>query len=446
MSKITLQCWLKNAWHDAAVLTVQNPEQGRSGSAELEYLPDYVARFIDIPAAQLGFEYPVDFFPHQCDHWPAFLLDIFPLGAARRVICLRIGLSNPGSLSHDFQLLRDHCPSPVGNVRVKESVSNNPAPAIGFPMEDVLKRDTNFLDYARDHGATIGGATGAGGEAPKLLVSLGNDGLYYPSGSIDESLCREHFLVKFPRHSSSLNDQIILEAEARYYQILDRMSHLESINTDPDGLPSIFFAADNRQGISKPSLWLKRFDANAGQRVGLESLYSLQGVIEPGQTVQHLDYLNTLCRYWTIRNQETHIPKLVSDYIKRDLLNVVLGNTDNHGRNTAILKTDTDIQLAPVYDLAPMCMDSEGMTRTSRWGSQELGGNFDWHGICDDAATVHNSLSSEDLWQSLQDFTRDDLIHIPELAREYKLPESVCHHPGINLNGLEKRLQNWGLL
>lgn len=36
----------------------------------------------------------------------------------------------------------------------------------------------NFLEYANEQGATVGGATGAGGVAPKLLLMLVKDKVY----------------------------------------------------------------------------------------------------------------------------------------------------------------------------------------------------------------------------------------------------------------------------
>lgn len=444
---ITLQTWLAGAWQTAATLSVLHPDRGRSSAIELEYDATYVARFRQYPAARLSLEFPVDFFPHHNEHWPAFLLDILPLGAARRAICLRLGLENYSSPIHDFYLLRNHCPAPIGNLRVLESALQQPdTPAIGFPMTDVLKRDSDFLDYAREQGAAIGGATGAGGEAPKLLVSLGCDGLYYPAGSLPDEQCAEQFLVKFPRHQSLQLDQTILEGEYRYYQICSRINHITSIDTGPRGFDSIFFSHHDDPLISKPSLWLKRFDRlDAQHRLGMESLYAMQGVSEPGQTVQHTDYLASLVRYWSEYNQQSKIEDMVLDYLRRDLLNVVLGNTDNHGRNTAILKQDDQLQLAPVYDLAPMCMDAEGITRTSRWGNLELGGRFDWRAICVAAATS-TGLSEETLWEGIRQFAKQDLLSVPDLASNYHLPDAVFNHPRIQLGNLKSRLANWGLL
>ena len=41
-----------------------------------------------------------------------------------------------------------------------------------FSKEDVAERNIDFLEYAQQMGAISSGATGAGGEAPKLLIRV----------------------------------------------------------------------------------------------------------------------------------------------------------------------------------------------------------------------------------------------------------------------------------
>ena len=63
-------------------------------------------------------------------------------------------------------------------------------------------------------------------------------------------------------------------------------------------------------------------------------------------------------------NPETEI----AEYIRRDILNAALRNTDNHGRNSAFLKQgDGTVALSPVFDFAPMFLDPEGIPHSSRW-------------------------------------------------------------------------------
>ncbi|MDZ7925548.1 MAG: hypothetical protein U5M23_16200 [Marinagarivorans sp.] len=41
-----------------------------------------------------------------------------------------------------------------------------------FSVQQVVERDSDFLSYAQAMGASAGGATGAGGEAPKFLLRV----------------------------------------------------------------------------------------------------------------------------------------------------------------------------------------------------------------------------------------------------------------------------------
>ncbi len=71
------------------------------------------------------------------------------------------------------------------------------------------------------------------------------------------------------------------------------------------------------------------------------------------------------------------------EYILRDILNLALRNTDNHGRNTAILRSDTEIALSPIFDFAPMFLDPEGINRVSRWEDERPGSQPEWAAICE---------------------------------------------------------------
>ncbi|MNY68505.1 hypothetical protein D3C86_2062810 [compost metagenome] len=69
-------------------------------------------------------------------------------------------------------------------MRVKESAeAMDQRESMGFERQDVISRDNRFLEYAYEQGAAIGGATGAGGEAPKLLLTQNKAGLLYPDAA-----------------------------------------------------------------------------------------------------------------------------------------------------------------------------------------------------------------------------------------------------------------------
>jgi serine/threonine-protein kinase HipA len=55
------------------------------------------------------------------------------------------------------------------------------------------------------------------------------------------------------------------------------------------------------------------------------------------------------------------------EFIKRDVLNLAMRNTDNHPRNTAVQVIDGEIRLTPLFDFAPMYLDPQVVPRTLRW-------------------------------------------------------------------------------
>ena len=67
---------------------------------------------------------------------------------------------------------------------------------------------------------------------------------------------------------------------------------------------------------------------------------------------------------------------------------MALGNTDNHARNTAVLKQlDGRIELSPLYDFAPMVLDPQGIARVSRW-TAEASGYPDWARVAEAVGAV----------------------------------------------------------
>jgi len=339
-------------------------------------------------------------------------------------------------LNEDLYLLGRSTPAPVGNLRIKESVEaledDDP---LGFTREDVISRDQRFLEYAYERGAAIGGATGAGGEAPKLLMTQGGDGLLYPDAILADEQAREHWFIKFARNQALINDQEILRSEHLYYRALQALG-IETVATEDLTL----------EEANKPSLWMRRFDrrvtAQGVERLAVESIYSLAGVAVPGSRMSHLEVITLLTGLWSNAGQQAEIPDLVAEYLRRDLINQILGNSDNHGRNTAIIRTQDAYRLAPIYDLAPMVMDAEGVTRTTKWPTTiELAGEVDWRAACNALAAI---LNPQDVFERLRQDAQQ-LRALPDLLRDSGLPEATFNHPAIALRNLDQRLIGWGL-
>jgi serine/threonine-protein kinase HipA len=440
MYTLTLQIYTAGKWLDAMTLIFAEPQKGFEGPCRFAYKQDYITGnfdYIQSPFARaVSARLPLDWDSVSLKKAPAFLHDIAPAGAAKRFLIARIGQEKPEEVSADLFLLGRSTPAPIGNLRIKESVDAlDNRPPMGFRREEVIARDNTFLEYAYEQGAAIGGATGAGGEAPKLLMTEDRAGLLYPDAVLDDAEVVRHWFVKFARNKAGQTDQDILRSEYHYYKALQTL-----------GIETIAVEGLALEEANKPSLWMQRFDRRVTEqgieRLAVESIYSLAGVTTPGSYMNHLEVIQLLANLWIQAGQADQVPDLVADYLRRDLLNKILGNSDNHGRNTAIIRDVDSFRLAPIYDLAPMVMDEEGVTRTTKWPKDlEVAGEIDWFGVCD--ALVEITHPEDSLERLRQD--ADRLLALPDILAASGLPDVTMNHPSIALKNLQQRLKNWGL-
>ena len=449
MYDLTLQIYEAGNWQDAMVLSFDSPEKGFESRCSFGYAQTYLFdNYEDIGtpfAKAVSARFPLDWDGRRSNA-PAFVHDIAPAGAAKRFLLARMGRDKPVDVGADLFLLARSTPAPIGNMRVKESAeAMDQRESMGFERQDVISRDNRFLEYAYEQGAAIGGATGAGGEAPKLLLTQNKAGLLYPDAVLDDADVTQHWFVKFARNKGTTSDQEILRSEYHYYKALQSMG-IETVVTD--GL-----VLEER---AKPSLWMQRFDRHVNQtgveRFAVESIYSLANITTPGSAMDHMEVIRLLAGLWREAGQTEQIPDLVADYLRRDLLNKILGNSDNHGRNIAIIRDVASFRLAPIYDLAPMVMDDEGITRSTKWPKNlERAGDVDWRGVCRAISNIDNPKDPLAGLSDLQDSferLREDANHfmaLPDILAAGGLPEVTMNHPRIALKNLEQRLKDWGL-
>ncbi|MGH7269102.1 MAG: type II toxin-antitoxin system HipA family toxin, partial [Polyangiaceae bacterium] len=347
-------------------MTAQESERGVSSPATFEYDLDYLDRMEKALGARdaraVSCRYPIAYDVPEEVTWPAFLLDVMPAGAARRH--WESVLQLPNNASSDWSVLIRGAGNPPGNVRVREAVDAVDVPSHpGFPRSDVLRRREQFVEYARANGAPVSGSTGAGGDAPKFLLREDIKGQWHADGALADSRTRRCWLVKFPR-TRDASDRLILRAEAGYHAVAKELG----VRTGGD----VTWESD--------CLFMPRFDRicrkGKVERLGLESLYSLAGVADFGSTIRKERQVDAVARFTT--NPETELREL----LLRDVLDVALGNTDNHARNTSVLKwPDGRIELSPLYDFAPMILDQRMIARVSRW---EDNADFpDWARVAD---------------------------------------------------------------
>lgn len=437
--KLTLQAFNDGAWQDAYLITLVKPEQGRNGAARLQAFKGYAASYFDQAGAYSFTAHhavnPMDIQAYSS--WPAIFDDLMPTGYARLQWLNLLGLQHAAATEQDIELLSRGIIAPIGNLRLKESVEyvltehSDALDVMRFPQSMLIQRDHDFLSYARQRGAVSGGATGAGGAAPKVLVRMNANQEVWVDTFQQDNSDDIHFLVKFPRGNTAI-DQDILRAEYHYYHELETLG-FSTIDISQMAL---------HEGERHPSLWLPRFDRQwcDGQvlRHGVESVFALLNK-PSGSYLSHQDVLQVLVSVVNTVTTEA----LVCEYLQRDLLNVAFGNTDNHGRNMAVLKKGMNVSLAPIYDFAPMKADPEQVLRTTTWGNTfELGGDIHWFALCDSLADY----GDPQVFKSHLSDLAVKLVDLPVRLQQRGVPESVLTMPAMGFSRLPQRLRDWGLI
>ncbi len=308
-----------------------------------------------------------------------------------------------------------------------------------FPIEQAIAMQYDFLEYANQQGAAIGGATGAGGVAPKLLLMVENEQVYIDADFAGKPLTATPYLIKFARNNRSERDNNVLRAEGIYYRVLAELLADTSLQTiDVEEL-----RIEEHQG--QVSLWLPRFDVvsenGLAKRIGLESVYS---IIEagPGSAQEHFDVIDRLWQRLE-RVSKMSPADFVKEYVARDLLNIVFGNSDNHGRNTAFLKLDNDVCFAPIYDFAPMKADPEMVTRLFKWGKDcEAGREVNFAQV---ALYLGEYCPPEEMMAFLNKLA-NKLINVPKTLQEQGCPKEILNFPAIGFNFTEQKLQRMGVI
>ncbi|WP_228064852.1 HipA domain-containing protein [Muribacter muris] len=347
----------------------------------------------------------------------------------------------------NYLLLKQGAIAPIGNLRIKQAVESFPKNETVrlFEKEDVQNRHTDFLEYANQRGAMAGGATGAGVEAPKLLLRQTQHGKIWIDNLQHGNSNDDYYLVKFPRGKRSPIDCDILRAEFHYYNELAAMG-FHTIDTHKMRL---------EEGERYPSLWLPRFDVQVDpqgntERYAMESVYSL---LEKGAGSM-LDH-EAVIRQINDKIKQSNLASItpfdtqtfVIEWLKRDLLNIAFGNSDNHGRNSAFLRNARQISLAPIFDFAPMKADPEGIPRSITWSSKtspplELGGEYRFDLIVQRLADL---CPPDRLLDELRQ-TAEQLIGLKARLLERGTPESILNFPAIGFDYLPDKLSRWKLL
>jgi len=356
---IPLEIFIDNKWHTLgeAHLNEDYLFQGIRAPGffeyDFQYLDTYGIHLFQNNIYAASVRYPVTYERYYEDVWPAFLVDIIPSGAARKYWLRQLQIKN-GPFA-DFELLEKGSINPPGNIRVKSDIQlfSDHHDHNGFAYEEIIERGIHFIEYAENAGAIVSGTSGAQGESPKFLLIEDFNGKWHGDGALPDKCIKKNWLVKYPRGKQD-SDYQILKLEAAYYEVAR----------------SLGAYVHGPLKWERNTLFIPRFDRIKQDktivRLGFESLISAMGVSEFGATKNIEDYIGVIRKY------SSHPKKDIQEFIFRDFLNILMGNTDNHGRNSAFLKTnDGKIELSPLFDFAPMFLDDAGIPRNSKWRNEK---------------------------------------------------------------------------
>jgi len=299
---LTLEIHWENTWHAAGEVRFMHSSQGLPGQPSFYYHANYAAAALEssgnldqtnlIDHRAVGVNLPCHFGgDYHAGEIAPVLRDIIPQGAGRRFWVSQLGHSKDPGQALDTTLLREGCVAPVGNLRIKEAAErfygrlNHQGTAL-FSREDVVERADSLIEYAQTLGIALGGATGAGGDAPKLLLAESLSGKFALEGTLADDQIFRHWLVKFPRGKKNRDDIAVLEGEGAIYQALEKR-----------GFNTIKGARIDRAG-KHTTLWLPRFDREVTKKGiahhGVESVYSIMGHIGDGAALNHVEIIGRL--------------------------------------------------------------------------------------------------------------------------------------------------------
>lgn len=419
----TLQIFAGGRWVDFSIIAARQD----AGGSFFEYDLDYA---FEAGAEAVSSRYAVDATLHTFPHWPPFFYDLIPQGSGRKFLLGELKLvDGPGA---DFALVVAGAFNPIGRIRVKEAVEyfarhvqrhDARRTDRGFTLEEIAARGEEFHERMMIHSMLAAGTTGVQGAAPKYLLTKDRQGLWHADGALPDEEAESHFIVKRPR-GSTFADKKVLRNEAAYMEVAAAMG----IRTH-----GALQRVDD-------SLFIPRFDRRVENgkviRLHQESVASLAGLIGFDARPSQFELLNAIRSHVTDKTSET------VEFLKRDVLNLAMRNTDNHARNTAVQKIGDEVCLTPLFDFAPMYLDPEGIARAARWyhpdSKREL---LNWRDVLtalelDDA---ERAVISHELWKF-----GDQMSELSNYMREAGVDEDIVTFLQLSIDEQVRQLRSLG--
>jgi len=124
----------------------------------------------------------------------------------------------------------------------------------------------------------------------------------------------------------------------------------------------------------------------------------------------------------------------------RDVLNLAMRNTDNHARNTAVQRLPGGtVQLAPLFDFAPMFLDPEIIPRSCHW--QASGGKVQraWTEIVEGLEVDDSERSA--IAEALHRFA-PRVAALPEIAKDCGVEARVIDACRMTIDAQAQQLES----
>ncbi len=408
---VTIQRFTKGCWIDvASVALAGDPSKGLATSTVTAYVIDYAIENLDRrDAAALSAGLPVQLDARKSPRWPAFLVDLLPQGYGRAELLQQLGASAIAGPEAEWPLLLAGAGNPIGHLRVREAFEwlcerSGSLPSRGFSFDEIAARSDDFVEFLASHGLFVAGSSGVQGEWPKILLTEDRDGLLHLDHALPDELAHQHWLVKFGRGTDAALARI-LELEASYMRVARRLG----------------LRVHGDLTLRERALFIPRFDrrveAAGVERVAQESIASLCGIAEFGAAPSHNRVVRLLADLAT--NPETEI----LEYVRRDIVNVALGNRDNHARNTAVNRFENGtLRLTPLFDFAPMMLHPDGIARRMRWESDDRGSPR-WPSIVEQCREA-SGLPLTELPAALRELGAH-LAELDSIAKDESIPKDI---------------------
>lgn len=352
-----IEIHLNGQWHPAAEFEPQGGVR-----ATFEYLPEYVFGehpqpvSLALPVSMDRFGVDAEAGAPPC---PAFLLDLVPQGRGREFLLRELKAGD--SDANDLRLAQYGAYNPIGNLRLDTALrffdarrrQNLETHGEGFTLEDILTRQEAFLEHIWLHAMLSAGTTGVQGAAPKFLLTQDRNGLWFADAALPDEGAHRHWLVKLPRGRHE-TDYAVLRNEAAYLRVARRCG----------------LRVEGEAMHQADMLFVPRFDrvvtSQGLQRLAQETLASLAGVRGFGVPTPLFDLVQGFLPHVSAPTVE------LIEFLRRDVLNMAMRNTDNHARNTSVQRLpDGSVRLTPLYDFAPMFLDREMIVRGCKWRTAE---------------------------------------------------------------------------